>query len=129
MIDVVCAVIERDGRILACKRRAGGHLAGLWEFPGGKVEQGEAADAALVREISEELAVQVVPGAAMRPVVWNYGRGPIRLLPYRCALAGGEPQPLEHEAIRWCDAADTAALDWAAADVPVLAEWLAGIGH
>lgn len=128
MIEVVCAVIERDGRVLACKRRAAGELAGKWEFPGGKVEAGEVAWAALRREIREELGVWVENAGGMRAVVWDYGRGPMRLIPFRCLLARGEPQALEHEEIRWCDAAAVAALDWAAADVPILEEWLGGIG-
>ena len=129
-VEVVCGLIEKEpGLVLACKRRVGGHLGGCWEFPGGKVEVGEAPEAALVRELAEELAVEVVVVSAMTPVDWDYGRGAIRLLPYRCVLKGGEPEALEHEEIRWCDAGALGGLEWAAADVPVLEEWLRGIGH
>ncbi len=125
MLHVVCAIIVRqDGAVLACQRAAGGHLGGLWEFPGGKVEEGESPDEALIRELREELVIKVSCERAMSPVDWNYGRGPMRLLPYVCRIIAGEPQALEHAALRWCRAEDLPSLDWAAADVPVWQEYL-----
>lgn len=126
MIDVVCGVIEDgDGRVLACLRE-GGHLAGCWEFPGGKVEEGESEEDALKRELSEELGIVVEVGAAMAPVPWNYGDRTIRLLPYRCRILSGEPRPLEHEKVVWCAPYQLADLVWAPADLPVLDEFLHG---
>lgn len=125
ILHVVCAIIVReDGTVLACQRGAGGHLAGLWEFPGGKVEEGETPEDALIRELREELAIEVSCERAMTPVDWDYGRGPMRLLPYVCRIIEGEPQALEHAALRWCLAEDLPSLDWAAADVPVWREYL-----
>ncbi len=125
MIEVVAGLILDDaGRLLACRRPEGKHLGGKWEFPGGKLEEGEDAAAALVRELEEELGIVVLPGELLTPVVWDYGRGPIRLHPIVCRIVAGELHPHEHSEIRWCGREELGALDWAAADVPVLAEWL-----
>lgn len=121
--EVVCGVIgDEDGRVLACRRPEGGHLAGLWEFPGGKLEPGESAREALVRELREELAVEVEVGPALTPVVWDYGRGPIRLIPLRCRIVRGELLLLEHTECRWCGPLEAGELAWAPADLPVLGE-------
>jgi 8-oxo-dGTP diphosphatase len=121
MTEVVCGVIKDDaGRLLSCLRPAGKHLGGLWEFPGGKVEAGESPEAALVRELREELGIDVAVGHALDPVVWTYDRGPIRLSPFLCQIIRGVPTPLEHEALRWCAPRDFATLPWAPADLPVL---------
>jgi 8-oxo-dGTP diphosphatase len=121
MIDVVCGVIEDgEGRFLACQRPQGKHLGGLWEFPGGKVDPGESPEAALFRELREELGVDVNVGAPMEPVIWAYDRGSIRLLPFRCAITGGNLHAHEHEQLRWCAPAEFGELDWAAADLPIL---------
>jgi 8-oxo-dGTP diphosphatase len=121
MIEVVCGVIEdAEGRVLACLRPAGKHLGGLWEFPGGKVEHGEAPQTALARELREELGVEVEVLGALHPVPWHYERGAIRLLPYYCRITYGEPVPHEHERLRWCACHELGVLTWAPADLPVL---------
>ncbi len=123
MIDVVCGVIRNPaGEFLACQRPAGKHLSGLWEFPGGKVDTGESPEAALVRELREELAVEVETGEALAPVVWHYADRSIRLLPLYCRISQGEPRALEHAALRWCRPEEFHLLCWAEADVPVLRE-------
>lgn len=125
MLDVVCGVIENgEGLFLACQRPAGKHLGGRWEFPGGKVDAGESPEAALVRELREELAVDVEVGEALSPVVWDYSGKKIRLLPFICTIRGGELQALEHEALRWCAPTDFGSLEWAEADIPILGEIL-----
>jgi 8-oxo-dGTP diphosphatase len=121
MTEVVCGVIADDaGRFLACLRPAGKHLGGMWEFPGGKVESGESQEDALVRELREELGIDVEVEAALDPVEWTYDRGPIRLLPFLCHIIRGIPHPLEHEALRWCAPCEFGNLEWAPADLPVL---------
>lgn len=123
MIEVVCAVLEDgNGRFLACQRPFGKHLGGLWEFPGGKIDPGESAEAALVREISEELAIEIEVERPMQAVVCNYGEKRIRLQPFRCRIVRGEPHPVEHERIFWCAPEDFDSLPWAEADLPILAE-------
>lgn len=126
-IDVTCGLIERDGRLLVAQRPPGKALAGKWEFPGGKVEPGEAPADCLARELREELGVEVRVGAALPASVHRYSPGvrAIRLLPFRCAIAAGEPHAHEHSALRWCTVDEIAALDLATADLPVLASYRA----
>lgn len=121
MTEVVCGVIEDgSGRFLACLRPEGKHLGGLWEFPGGKIEVGESPEDALVRELREELAIEVEVGAALEAVRWTYDRGEILLLPFLCKISSGEPSPIEHERLCWCAPRDFETLAWAAADLPIL---------
>jgi 8-oxo-dGTP diphosphatase len=124
-IDVVCALIERDGRVLVARRPEGKALAGKWEFPGGKVESGEAPETALLREIREELGCEVRAVAALPARPHAYPEATIRLLPFRCRLAAGTPEAREHSALAWVAPAALATLDLAAADLPVLADYLA----
>ncbi len=122
-MDVVCGVIGNEsGQFLACLRPAGKHLGGLWEFPGGKVDPGESPEAALVRELREELAVEVEVGVALTPVIWSYENRTIRLLPFHCKIVHGELQAIEHEELRWCSRENVNELVWAAADLPILRE-------
>lgn len=121
MMEVVCGVIENaEGQFLACLRPAGKHLGGLWEFPGGKVECGESPESALIRELREELAVDIEVGSPLGPVIWNYNERMIRLRPYYCRILAGEPRALEHEQLHWCAPQNFDSLSWAAADVPIL---------
>jgi 8-oxo-dGTP diphosphatase len=130
-IDVTCGLLERDGRLLVARRPPGKALAGKWEFPGGKVEPGEAAAVCLARELREELGVDVRVGAALPASVHRYdpaGRA-IRLLPFRCEIVAGEPHTHEHSALRWCTVDEIAALDLAAADLPVLESYRASLAR
>ena len=86
-ITVVAAVIERDGKLLITRRRAGTHLSGLWEFPGGKPEPGEPLEDALRREIGEELDAAVSVGEPIETVDWQYPDKRVRLIFFRCGLA------------------------------------------
>jgi len=123
MIDVVCGVIRDDeGRYLACQRPDGKHLAGLWEFPGGKVEQGESPQQALIRELQEELGITVQVGRPFAPVTYDYKTVIIRLLPFLCEIGEGAPHAHEHSALEWCAMEDFPKLPWAEADLPILAE-------
>lgn len=119
-IPVVGAVMVRDGLVLCARRGAGKHMAGLWEFPGGKVEPGETAERALVREIEEELGCRVAVGDLIVTATHVYAEKSIALSTYRCTLVDGEPVPIEHAEIAWIDPADLAALDWAPADLPTV---------
>ena len=99
--DVVAAAIERRGRILIGKRPAGGLLGGLWEFPGGKVRRGEGREAALRREIAEELGRGIAVGPRLARVEHAYSHFRITLHVYRCSIDKGRPQAKFHAALRW----------------------------
>ena len=124
-MQVVCAIIENAcGEVLLCQRGAGRKLAGLWEFPGGKIEEGETAPQALIREIHEELGIDVEVQRGLTPVNWAYDELTICLIPFVCKILQGEPQALEHAQLRWCQRHEFAEIDWAPADVPVWQEYL-----
>lgn len=119
-INVVGAVIVRDGRVLCAQRGPSGSLAGRWEFPGGKVEPGETTRAALEREIAEELACIVDVGAELTTTTHEYDFGVVRLTTFWCQLIEGLPQLLEHADARWLPPGELEGLDWAPADVPAV---------
>lgn len=119
-IDVVGAVIVRDGLVLCAQRGPGGPLAGLWEFPGGKVEPGESPRDALRREIQEELGCRVHVGAEVTTTTHVYDFGEVRLTTYRCELVDGTPRLTEHAALIWLTPAELERLAWAPADVPAV---------
>lgn len=126
MIDVACAIIERDGKVLAARRGEGMHLAGQWEFPGGKMHEGEGEQDCLVREISEELAITVKPLKRLSDSIHDYSEKKVRLIPYVCRLVSGEIDFAEHAEVRWFSPAELKELRWCAADLPVLEEYLLG---
>jgi 8-oxo-dGTP diphosphatase len=117
---VVAAAVLRDGRVLAQQRARPAELAGRWELPGGRVEPGESAPEALVRECREELAVQVLPGARLGPDVPLPGGLVLRVHTARLADPQARPEAVEHAGLRWVDAAELRALDWLDADRAVL---------
>ena len=118
-VEVVAAVVERDGRYLITRRLDGTHLAGLWEFPGGKLLPGERPEDALRRELREELGVEAAVGELMETVDWTYPEKSVRLLFFRCALAG-EPAPLEGQEMRWVAAADLPTYGFPEADATLI---------
>jgi len=116
-IAVVGAALVRHGRVLAARRSQPAALAGGWEFPGGKVEDGESPAAALVRELREELDVTVEIGARLDAA----SDGQIRLTLYAASLISGEPKPLQdHDELRWLAAAELASVAWLPIDAALL---------
>jgi mutator protein MutT len=99
-INVAAAVIQRGSAFLVTRRLEGTHLAGLWEFPGGKCDPGESLEACLAREMREELAVDVRVGARILAVTHHYPERSVALHFYRCDLLG-EPSPQLGQQIRW----------------------------
>jgi 8-oxo-dGTP diphosphatase len=123
---VVAAVVVREGRVLLTRRGAGAHLEHHWEFPGGKVEPGEAPPDALARELSEELGVIAAVGA---PFAFNFHEYPGRrvlLLTYLVAIEG-EPRPLGCAALGWFNAGEVASLTMPPADGPILERLMPGL--
>ncbi len=119
-IDVVGAVIVRDGLVLCAQRGPDGSLPGKWEFPGGKVEHGESGRLALEREIDEELQCVVEVGDEVATTRYDDGRVVVVLTTYWCRIVSATPQPTEHAALRWVAPAELGGLDWAPADVPAV---------
>lgn len=117
-VRVAAAVIERGGRVLVARRKAGG-LGGDWEFPGGKVEDGEAPEAALARELAEELGVAAETGEALGTVEYR-GAGAIDLLVYRAELASDDFTLTDHEEVRWLRPADLDEAVFSEPDRPVV---------
>ncbi|MBN9105515.1 MAG: (deoxy)nucleoside triphosphate pyrophosphohydrolase [Propionibacteriaceae bacterium] len=116
-VEVVGAVIIRDGRVY-CAQRASGPLAGLWEFPGGKVEPGETPQQALAREVREELGCVVRVGRLVETTTHTYDFAKITLSTFECSVVSGHPRRLEHARSRWLGSEDLGNLDWAPADMP-----------
>jgi len=119
-IEVVGAVIEREGKILITRRPEGSHLAGLWEFPGGKPHPGEGQEEALQREIREELDAEVIVRERIDTVEWAYPDKRVRLVFFRCAMEG-EPRALEGQEMAWVTAAELSRYDFPAADAALIA--------
>ncbi|MDG4767786.1 (deoxy)nucleoside triphosphate pyrophosphohydrolase [Solwaraspora sp. WMMD406] len=118
---VVGAAILLDGRVLACARSHPPEVAGKWEFPGGKVEDGESEHEALIRECREELGVTVAVGDRVGADV-PLARGWSVLRVYQARLRGdGRPQAFEHAALRWLSADELDDVTWLPADVPIVA--------
>ncbi len=101
ILRVVAAIIRRDGRFLITRRPANVHLAGLWEFPGGKVEADESLESALIREISEELGVKIHVGHEYFHVEHHYAERSVQLYFFDCVIVSGEPEPLHVADLRW----------------------------
>jgi mutator protein MutT len=115
VIDVVAAVVERDGQLLLTRRLDGTHLAGLWEFPGGKVGPGETHATALRREIREELGTDADVLELVLETTHTYPERAVRVSFYRCTLAS-EPTALLGQEMRWVWPADLDQLEFPAAD-------------
>ena len=119
VVEVVAAVVERDGRYLITRRLEGTHLAGLWEFPGGKILPGEKPEDALRRELQEELGIEAEVGELIETVDWTYPEKSVRLLFFRCALRG-EPCPQESQEMLWVEAAQLQEYQFPAADLRLI---------
>ena len=119
---VAVALVDADGRVLVQRRPPGKPMAGLWEFPGGKVEPGETPEAALIRELREELGIDVQP-ACLAPAVFAsepLGERHLLLLLYVCRRWQGRPQPLEGGEHRWVRPVGLHGLDMPPADRPLI---------
>ena len=118
-ILVAAAVIERDGRYLITRRQPGVHLAGHWEFPGGKCEPDETLDACLRRELREELNVDVTVGDVLLTTTHDYPERRVELHFVRCRLEG-EPAPQLGQEMRWTPREELTALEFPAADAELI---------
>jgi 8-oxo-dGTP diphosphatase len=129
LLVVAVALIDRDGRVLVAQRPEGTAMAGLWEFPGGKVEPFETPEGALVRELREELGIDTWASCLAPLSFASHAYEDFHLLMplYACRRWEGVPQAREHAALRWVDARALAALPMPPADRPLIAvlrDWL-----
>jgi 8-oxo-dGTP diphosphatase len=119
-VRVAAAVIERAGRVLIAKRRMGDKLGGKWEFPGGKVEEGETPEGALKRELFEELEIETETGNFLCLSCYDYSHLSVELLAYLVSHVSGEMIPHVHDELRWVRPEDLAEYDFPEANLPVI---------
>ncbi|CAH2031683.1 (deoxy)nucleoside triphosphate pyrophosphohydrolase [Trichlorobacter ammonificans] len=127
-LRVACAIIERNGLVLATRRSAAMSLPLKWEFPGGKIDHGETAEQCLLRELVEELSLRVVIRHPLPEHTHAYPDFSVTLYPFVCGMVGGEPVLHEHAALAWLPPGELLTLDWAEADLPVINGYLARCG-
>ncbi len=120
MITVTAAIIVKDGLILAARRKVGLHLAGFWEFPGGKLEEGEQPEECLQRELFEEFSIEAEIGSFVGESVYKYHEKTIRLLGFLTTHTGGEFTLTDHDEIQWLTITQLPRLQWAPADIPLV---------
>lgn len=122
VVKVVAAIIAEKGRIFATQRGYGEFKDG-WEFPGGKIEEGETPQQALVREIREELDTEVEVGDLLGTVEYDYPTFHLSMQCFLCKIKSGSLNLKEHEAARWLAEDELGSVDWLPADIEVL-EWI-----
>ena len=122
VVKVVAAVIAEEGRIFATQRGYGEFKDG-WEFPGGKIEEGETPQQALVREIQEELDTEVEVGDLLGTVEYDYPTFHLSMQCFLCRIKAGSLNLKEHEAARWLAEDELDSVDWLPADIEVL-DWI-----
>ena len=120
IIDVAAAVVFRNGKMLITQRPSGSHLEGLWEFPGGKREENETFEQCLVRELAEEVGIEVAIGEVIETVVHRYPEKTVRLKFFHCQWHRNEPQPLGCPAFRWISRDELAQYEFPPADKTLL---------
>lgn len=116
MIDVCCAIILQDKLVLAVQHGIKSHHPGKWEFPGGKIKTGETAPACIVREIQEELAVEIEVLAELSSVGFDYGMKQVKLIPFVSKIQSGSLMLTEHANLQWFNLDNWAEFDWLEAD-------------
>ena len=120
IINVTAAIIEKDGKFLIAKRKAGGHLVGKWEFPGGKIEEKETPEECLRRELLEEFGITAEINNFVGDSVFDYGDRQIRLLGYKATYLSGEFRLTAHDEIKWVSPQELSQYDFAAADISLV---------
>ena len=124
-IDAAVALVVRSGKLLVCQRKDDDTFGGLWEFPGGKCEDGETLPQCLARELREELAISARPIAKLTTVEHDYPQVQVRLHPFVCEHEAGEVQHLECQASRWIDPLDLRGFEFPPANESLIEEAIA----
>ena len=123
-IHVTCAIILVDEKVLVVQRSEHMKLPLKWEFPGGKIENGESEEACIKREIEEEINIKIELIAKLSPSNYHYPKFSIKLIPFIAKYVDGDIKLLEHKQYRLLKKEELAGLDWADADIPILNEFL-----
>lgn len=125
MILVTCAIIVNpQGQVLLTQRSASMPLPLKWEFPGGKIEAGETPEACLIREIREELNIEIQITGSLSPNEYQYPDKLILLIPFICEKISGEIVLKEHAEYKWLETKDLLDIDWAEADITIVKQYL-----
>jgi len=120
MVVVTAALIVDSRKILIAQRKAGSHMELKWEFPGGKLEAGEKPEQCLVREIKEELELDIEVLDIYKVVMHDYDEKTVLLLCYKCKLSGGTANAADCNAFRWVDGEQLELFDYAPADIGIV---------
>lgn len=120
MKQVTAALLLKEGKILIARRPADDDLANYWEFPGGKIEEGETPEACLIREMKEELNIEVNVGSFFMESIFNYQQGTIQLLAYWTTWHSGELELMVHSEVAWIDRDELINYEFAPADIPIV---------
>ena len=119
-LEVAIAVIERSGEYLITQRMQGDSFAGYWEFPGGKVDPGEALETCLYREIQEELGISITVGPCLKVVEHRYPSRMVRLHCFTCQILAGEPQAIQCADWRWVKSGELPGFKFPPASGPII---------
>lgn len=120
MKQVTAALLLKAGKILIARRPANDDLAHYWEFPGGKIEEGETPEACLIREMKEELDIEVSVGNFFMESIFSYQQGTIQLLAYWTTWHSGELELMVHSEVAWVERDELINYEFAPADIPIV---------
>ena len=120
IVEVAAGLIRHKGRYLIARRKPGVHLAGFWEFPGGKREPGESLEECLQRELFEELSVRIEIPLPFKTIRHDYADKRVELHFFRCTIESGQAMPLDCAEIRWVSPDEMGALTFPPADQPII---------
>lgn len=120
-INVVCAIIKNNkNEIMCCQRENGKSLGGYWEFPGGKIEKNETNEQTIIREIKEELNIDIEVNRFIKSTVYQYEFAQVTLHAYECRMITDDIKMLDHQDIKWLSKEEIGKLNWAPADVEII---------
>ena len=123
MIKVVAAILEKEDKILIAKKREGKPLAGLWEFPGGKIEEGETPEESLIRELMEEMNIKVRVNEYVGESIYDYGDGKvISLKGFTAEIIEGDIKLTDHDEYKWVTLEEIYDYKVAPADIPLISK-------